>query len=181
MGSPLFPGQRADSTEAPRLSIVVLPFSNLSGDPSQDYLADGITEDLTTDLSRVAGSFVISRNTAFTFKGKAVDARQIGRELGVRYVLEGSVRRMGRTVRVNAQLIDAGTGAHLWAEQMDVDQGTLATSQDNFGIASRLARTLSVELVNVEGRRAPPREPGCGGPHDAWLVGLECRAETRTT
>src|SRR5437773_198157 len=121
--------------------------------------ADGITEDLTTDLSRLAGGFVISRNTAFTLKGKAVDARQIGRELRVRYVLEGSVRRMGRTVRVNAQLIDAGTGAHLWAEQMDVDQGTLTTSQDNFGIASRLAKTLSVELVNVEGRRAPRANP----------------------
>ena len=145
--------------EAPRLSIVVLPFSNLSGDPSQDYFADGITEDLTSDLSRLAGSFVISRNTAFTFKGKAVDARQIGRELGVRYVLEGSVRRMGGTVRVNAQLIDAGTGAHLWAEQMDVDQSTLATLQDNFGIANRLARMLSVELVNVEGRRAPRADP----------------------
>src|SRR5436190_12176394 len=158
--SPRFlPGQRADGTEAPRLSIVVLPFSNLSGDPSQDYFADGVTEDLTTDLSRLAGSFVISRNTAFTFKGKAVDARHLGRELKVRYVLEGSVRRMGRTVRVNAQLVDAGTGAHLWAEQMDVDQGTLATSQDNFGIASRLARTLSVELVNVEGRRAPRANP----------------------
>jgi adenylate cyclase len=159
MGSPFLPGQPADRTEAPRLSIVVLPFSNLSGDPSQDYFADGVTEDLTSDLSRIAGSFVISRNTAFTFKGKAVDARQIGRELGVRYLLEGSVRRTGRTVRVNAQLIDAGTGAHLWAEQMDVDQGTLTTSQDNFGIASRLARTLSVELVNVEGRRAPRANP----------------------
>ena len=159
INSRFFQGQRADGTEAPRLSIVVLPFSNLSGDSSQDYFADGITEDLTTDLSRLAGSFVISRNTAFTLKGKAVDARQIGRELRVRYVLEGSVRRMGRTVRVNAQLIDAGTGAHLWAEQMDVDQGTLATSQDNFGIASRLAKTLSVELVNVEGRRAPRANP----------------------
>jgi adenylate cyclase len=159
MGSQFFPGQRADSPDAPRLSIVVLPFSNLSGDPSQEYFADGITEDLTTDLSRIAGSFVISRNTAFTFKGKAVDVRQVGRELGVRYVLEGSVRRMGGTVRVNAQLIDAGTGAHLWAEQMDVDQGAVATSQDNFGIANRLARTLSVELVNVEGRRAPRANP----------------------
>ena len=154
-----FPGLRAGTTEAPRLSIVVLPFTNLSGDASQDYFADGITEDLTTDVSRIAGSFVISRNTAFTFKGKAVDARQIGRELGVRYVLEGSVRRMGGTVRVNAQLVDAGTGAHLWADQMDVDQRTLATSPDNFGIASRLARTLSVELVNVEGRRAPRANP----------------------
>lgn len=159
IGSPIFSRQPADKTEAPRLSIVVLPFTNLSGDPSQDYFADGVTEDLTTDLSRLAGSFVISRNTAFTYKGKAVDTRQIGRELRVRYVLEGSVRRMGRTVRVNAQLIDASSGAHLWAEQMDVDQGTLTTSQDNFGIASRLARTLSVELVNVEGRRAPRANP----------------------
>jgi adenylate cyclase len=158
MGSRFFPSQRADSTGAPRLSIVVLPFGNLSGDPSQDYFADGITEDLTSDLSRIAGSFVISRNTAFTFKGKAVDVRQIGRELGVRYVLEGSVRRMGGTVRVNAQLIDAGTGAHLWVEQMDVDQSTPAL-QDNFGIANRLARMLSVELVNVEGRRAPRADP----------------------
>ena len=158
MGSPFFPGQRADRTEAPRLSMVVLPFSNLSGDTSQDYFADGITEDLTSDLSRIAGSFVISRNTAFTFKGKAVDARQVGRELGVRYVLEGSVRRMGGTVRVNAQLIDAATGAHLWAEQMDVDQSTLAL-QDNFGIANRLARMLSVELVTVEGRRAARADP----------------------
>jgi TolB-like protein/class 3 adenylate cyclase len=156
MGAPFF--QPAGRTEAPRLSIVVLPFSNLSGDPSQEYFADGITEDLTSDLSRITGSFVISRNTAFTLKGKAVDVRQLGRELGVRYVLEGSVRRMGGTVRVNAQLIDAGTGAHLWAEQMDVDQSTLAL-QDNFGIANRLARMLSVELVNVEGRRSPRADP----------------------
>jgi TolB-like protein len=159
IGSRVSPSQPVDSTEAPRLSIVVLPFRNPSGDPSQDYFADGITEDLTSDLSRLAGSFVISRNTAFTYKDKAVDARQVGREVGVRYVLEGSVRRMGGTVRVNAQLIDAGTGAHLWAEQMDVDQSTLATLQDNLGIASRLARMLSVELVNVEGRRAPRANP----------------------
>jgi TolB-like protein/cytochrome c-type biogenesis protein CcmH/NrfG len=159
MGAPFLPGRRADRTEAPRLSIVVLPFRNLSGDPSQDYFADGITEDLTSDLSRIPGSLVISRNTAFTFKGKAIDTRQIGRELSVRYVLEGSARRMGGTVRVNAQLIDASTGAHLWAEQMDVDQRTLATLQDNFGIANRLARMLSVELVNAEGRRAPRADP----------------------
>jgi adenylate cyclase len=154
-----FPGWRAIGTEAPRLSIVVLPFTNPSGDPGQDYFADGITEELTTDLSRLAGSLVISRNTAFTFKGKAVDARQIGRELGVRYVLEGSVRRTGGSVRINAQLVDAGTGAQLWAEQIDADQGVLATSQDNFGVANRLARALSVELVNVEGRRAPRANP----------------------
>ena len=159
IGSGSFQGWRADGPEAPRLSIVVLPFRNLSGDPSEDYLADGITEDLTSDLSRITGSFVISRNTAFTFKDKAADARQVGRELGVRYVLEGSVRRTGGTVRVSAQLIDAVTGAHLWAEQIDVDQSTLASRQGNFGIANRLARTLSVELVNVEGRRAERANP----------------------
>ena len=158
--SPRFlPGRRAIGTEAPRLSIVVLPFTNLSGDPDQDYFADFITEELTTDLSRLAGSLVISRNTAFTFKGKVVDARQVGRELGVRYVLEGSVRRAGKSVRINAQLVDAGTGTHLWAEQIDTDQGALATSQDNFSVANRLARALSVELVNVEGRRAPRANP----------------------
>lgn len=159
MGPRVFQGPRADSPEAPRLSIVVLPFRNLSGDPSEDYFADGITEDLTSDLSRIAGSFVISRNTAFTFKDKALDARQVGRELGVRYVLEGSVRRMGGAARVNAQLIDAGTGAHLWAENMDADQSTLASLQGNSGIANRLARMLSVELVNVEERRAQRANP----------------------
>jgi TolB-like protein len=158
-GPRFVPGPRATGPVPPRLSIVVLPFTNLSGDPNQDYFADGITEDLTADLSRLAGSLVISRNTAFTFKGKVVDARQVGRELGVRYVLEGSVRRTGRSVRINAQLVDAGTGGHLWAEQIDVDQDTLASSQDNFGIANRLARALSVELVNVEGRRAPRANP----------------------
>ena len=109
------PARRAIGREAPRLSILVLPFTNLSGDPNQDYFADGITEDLTTDLSRLEGSFVISRNTAFTFKDKMVDARPVGRELGVRYVLEGRVRRVGRSVRINAQLVDATTGGHLRA------------------------------------------------------------------
>src|SRR6266481_6257842 len=99
---------------APRLSIVVLPFTNLSEDREQQYFADGITEDLTTDLSRLANMFVISRNTAFTYRNKPIDTKQIGRELGVRYVLEGSVRRSGNQVRVSAQLIDAKTDAHLW-------------------------------------------------------------------
>src|ERR1700731_1887600 len=104
---------------APRLSIVVLPFTNLSNDPEQQYFADGITDDVTTDLSRLANMFVISRNTAFTYRNKPIDTRQIGRELGVRYVLEGSVRRSGDRVRVNAQLIDALTDAHLWAERFN--------------------------------------------------------------
>ena len=102
---------------APRRSIVVLPFTNLSNDPEQQYFADAITEDLTMDLSRLAGMFVISRNTAFTYLNKPIDTKQIGRELGVRYVLEGSVRRLGNQVRVNAQLIDAPTDAHLWADR----------------------------------------------------------------
>src|SRR5246500_1412895 len=98
------------SPPAPRLSIVVLPFENLSNDPEQEYSADGITDDLTTDLSRISGSFVIARNTAFTYKGKPVDVKQTGRELGVRYVIEGSVRWVERQVWVNVQLIDAESG-----------------------------------------------------------------------
>jgi TolB-like protein/class 3 adenylate cyclase len=113
-----------------RLSIVVLPFANLSNDPEQQYFADGITEDLTTDLSRIADMFVISRNTAFTYQGKRVDTKQIGRELGVRYVLEGSVQRSGNRVRVTAQLIDAETDAHLWAERFYGDAGDLFALQD---------------------------------------------------
>src|SRR5262249_8733713 len=103
-------------TSVPRLSIVVLPFANLNNDPEQQYFADAITEDLTTDLSRIAGSFVISRNSAFTYRDKTIETKQIGRELGVRYVLQGSVRRSDDQVRVSAQLIDAETDAHLWAE-----------------------------------------------------------------
>ena len=113
--------------EAARLSLVVLPFANLSNDPNQDYFADGITENLTTDLSRIRGSFVIARNTAFTFKGKAIDAKQIGKELGVRYVLEGSVQRDQGRVRVNAQLIDAASGAHLWADRFEEDVADLVS------------------------------------------------------
>jgi TolB-like protein len=108
---------------APRLSIVVLPFADLSEGGGQQYFAHGITDDLTTDLSRLRHVLVISRNTAFTYKDQRVDAKQIGRELGVRYVLEGSVRRSGNQVRVNAQLIDAATNTHLWAERFDHDIG----------------------------------------------------------
>src|SRR5205823_5771075 len=114
----------------PRLSIVVLPFTNLSEDREQQYFADGLTDDLTTDLSRIAGLFVISRNTAFTYRDKPVDAKQIGRELRVRYVLEGSVRRAGSQVRVNAQLIDADTAAHLWAGRFDLPVGDLFALQN---------------------------------------------------
>jgi adenylate cyclase len=132
----------------PRLSIVVLPFKNLSSDSSQDYFADGVTENLTTDLSRIRNSFVIARNTAFTFKDKAVDAKQIAKELGVRYVLEGSVQRDQNRVRVNAQLIDGETGAHLWADRFQEDVSDLFKLQDD--VVARLANALSHELVRVE-------------------------------
>jgi adenylate cyclase len=136
---------------APRLSIVVLPFANLSDDPEQQYFADGITEDLTTDLSRISDSFVIARNTAFTYKGKAVDVKQIGRDLGVRYVVEGSVRRGGDQILVNVQLVDAENGAHVWADRFETDRRNLAEAQSE--ITGRLARTLNVELVRDSGRR----------------------------
>ncbi len=139
------------AASASRLSIVVLPFENLSHDPDQDYFADGITEDLTTDLSRISGSFVIARNTAFTYKGIAVDAKQLGRDLGVHYVLEGSVRRLGDQVQVNVQLIDAESGAHVWADRFETDRRNLVEAQNE--ITGRLARTLNLELVQAVGRR----------------------------
>jgi len=140
----------------PRLSIVVLPFANLSSDPEQQYFADSVTDDLTTGLSRIPHSFVISRNSAFTYRNKPIDTKQIGRELGVRYVLEGSVRRSGNKVRVNAQLIDAETDAHLWAEQFDGNISDLLALQNE--IASRIAVALNQELVAVEVTR-PTENP----------------------
>lgn len=136
----------------PRLSIVVLPFANIGGDPEQDYFADGVTESLITDLSRISGSFVIARNTAFTFKGKAVDVKQVGRDLNVRYVLEGSVQRSGNRLRVNVQLIDAENAKHLWAERFDKPAADLFDMQDE--IVSRLANALDAQLVTAEARRA---------------------------
>jgi TolB-like protein/class 3 adenylate cyclase len=141
---------------APRLSIVVLPFANLSDDREQQYFADGITEDLTTDLSRLTDMFVISRNTAFTYQNKRVDTKRIGRELGVRYVLEGSVRRSGNQVRVNAQLIDAETAAHLWADRFDHNTSDLLVLQDE--ITRRIAVALNLELIGAEAAR-PTEHP----------------------
>jgi adenylate cyclase len=141
---------------APRLSIVVLPFANLSNDPDQQYFADGITEDLTTDLSRISHMLVISRNSAFTYKDKPVNAKQIGRDLGVRYVLEGSVRRSGNQVRVSAQLIDAATDTHLWAERFDRDSGDLFALQND--ITRHIAIALNSELVSAEAAR-PTEHP----------------------
>jgi adenylate cyclase len=135
-------------TEAAHLSIVVLPFANLSNDPGQDYFADGVTENLTTDLSRIRDSFVIARSTAFSFKGKSVDAKQIGQELGVRYVLEGSVQRDQSRIRVNAQLIDARSGGQLWVDRFEENLSDLFKLEDQ--IVARLANSLRVELVNAE-------------------------------
>ena len=132
--------------------MVVLPFANFGDDPEQDYFVDGVTESLTTDLSRISGSFVIARNTAFTFKDKAVNVQQVGRELNVRYVLEGSVQRSGKRLRVNVQLIDAESGKHLWAERFEKPVADLFDMQDE--IVSRLAQALDAQLVLAEARRA---------------------------
>jgi TolB-like protein len=137
---------------APRLSIVVLPFANIGGGPKQDYFVDGVTESLTTDLSRIRGSFVIARNTAFTYKGKSVDVKLIGRELSVRYVLEGSVQRGGGRMRINVQLVDAESGNHLWAERFDKPVVDLFDMQDE--IVARLANALNTQLITAEARRA---------------------------
>ena len=152
----------------PRLSLVVLPFANIGGHPEQDYFADGVTESLTSDLSRISSAFVIARNTAFTFKGKAVDVKQIGRDLNVRYVLEGSVQRSGNRMRVNVQLIDAETGRHLWGERFDKPIADLFDMQDE--IVSRLANRLGQELADAEAKRAE-REPNPNSM-DHYFLGL---------
>ena len=170
--APLLPGASvADDKLAnePRLSIVVLPFENLSGDPEQDYFADGITDDLTTDLSQFPESFVIARNTAFTYKGKAVDAKEIGRELGVRYVLEGSVRRVAETVAINAQLISTETGADVWADRFEGGRANLGRLQ--FEVVARLANSLGVALINAEGLRATRERSNNPDAVDLWMRG----------
>jgi TolB-like protein/Tfp pilus assembly protein PilF len=157
--------------EAARLSIVVLPFTNLSGDPGQDYLVDALTNKLTTSLARIHGSFVIAHNTAMTFKGKPVDAKAIGKDLGVRYVLEGSVQPSRHKMRVNAQLIDAGCGAHLWAEQFDTPRVDLLQTQD--AIVTHLARAMDLQLTEAEAarlKRTPVANP------DAENLALQCDA-----
>jgi TolB-like protein/class 3 adenylate cyclase len=152
------PAQAPASTPAreksapPRLSIVVLPFANIGGDPEQDYFVDGVTESLTTDLSCMSGMLVIGRNTAFTYRGKHVDLKQVGRELNVRYVLEGSVQRSGNRMRVNVQLIDTETGSHLWAERFEKPVTDLFDMQDE--IVARLANSLNAQLIVAEARRA---------------------------
>jgi adenylate cyclase len=159
----------AETKSPPRLSIVVLPFENLSNDPEQEFLADGITDDLTTDLSHIPDSFVIARTTAFAYKGKAVDVKQIGKELGVRYALEGSVRRVGRQVETNVQLIDTENGAHVWADRFEADRADLPQAQDE--IAGRLARTLQLEIFEAAARRIEQENPATPDPRDYVIRG----------
>jgi adenylate cyclase len=141
----------SEAARVPRMSVVVLPFANLSNDPEHEHFADGITDDLTIDLTRISGGFVIARRTAFTYKGKSLDVKRIGLELGVRYVVEGSIRPAGDEVRINVQLTDAVSGTHIWAERLYTDRANLAPTQDE--ITERLARALCVELVRDIGRR----------------------------
>ncbi|WP_271590632.1 winged helix-turn-helix domain-containing tetratricopeptide repeat protein [Bradyrhizobium sp. CCBAU 53415] len=169
----------------PRLSIVVLPFTNLSGDREQDYFADGVTDSLTTDLSRIAGSFVIARNSAVSYRARAVDVRQVGRELNVRYVLEGSVQRSGKRLRINVQLIDAISGQHLWGERFEKPVVDLFDMQDE--IVSRLANTLGAQLIEAEARRAErtphPDAMDLYFQGRAWLMNgfsLECVTQARS-
>jgi TolB-like protein/class 3 adenylate cyclase len=165
------PAAAPEKSAPPRLSIVVLPFANLGGDPAHEHFVDGVTEGLTTDLSRIRHAVVIGRNTAFTYKGKHVDLKQIGRELNVSYVLEGSVQRGGNRMRVNVQLIDAETGNHLWAERFDKPLADLFDMQDE--TVSRLANTLDARLVSAEARRAEhapnPDSMDCYFQGSAWF------------
>ena len=164
-------GQPISLAQAPRLSLVVLPFQNLSGDPADDYLADGITDDLTSDLSHIPEAFVVANASARTYKAKAVDARIIGQQLGVRYVIEGSVRRIDATLRVNVQLIAAETGAQVWSDRFDEPIASLAAGQD--AILARMRGALGISLVEIETAsafRAPPIAP------DAYDLLLRARA-----
>jgi TolB-like protein/Flp pilus assembly protein TadD len=161
------PAPLADGPQAlplpDRPSIAVLAFQNMSGDPEQEYFSDGITEDIITNLSKTRGFFVIARNSSFTYKGHAVDMTRVGRELGVRYVLEGSVRRAGNRVRITAQLIDATSGTHLWAEKYDRDLNDLFAVQDE--ITREIVGSLAPEMLEAEMQRARRKDPQT---LDAW-------------
>ena len=152
-----FPASHRNVTPPPRLSLVVLPFANLGKGDEQDYLVDGITENLSIELSRIRGAFVVASHTAFTYKANRSDVRQIGRELGVRYAIEGSVQPGADRIRVNAQLIDAETGAYFWAERYDRPRADLFAMQDE--ITNRLARALGVELIAAESQRSNGKRP----------------------
>src|SRR5690349_16199695 len=152
-------------------SIAVLPFTNMSGDPEQEYFSDGISEDIITDLSKIAGLIVIARNSSFTYKGRSVDVREVGRELGVRSVLEGSIRRAGQRVRITAQLIDATSGSHLWAERYDRDLTDIFAVQDE--VTQQIVGALKVTLSPAEKARLVEKEPSNVAAYDCVLRGRE--------
>src|SRR5215468_4528627 len=156
---------------ADRPSVAVLPFANLCGDPQQDYFSDGITEDITTELSRFSELIVIGRNSAFQYKGKAVDLRQVGRELGARYILEGSARRSGDRIRIAAQLIDAMTGAHRWAERYDRELRDAFAVQDE--VASAIVAILAAHVNRAETARALLKPPSAWEAYKNYLRGAE--------
>ena len=162
-------GRAAISPVASRLSIVVLPFANFSDAPGLEHFADGITVDLTTDLLRISGGCLVARNTAFTFKGKPVDVKKIGRELGVRYVVEGSVRQAGELVRLNVQLTDAETGTHLWVNRFDSDVVKFAKAQSE--VTGRLARAINFRIVEEEGGRIERERAVDPDPRDLVIRG----------
>ena len=163
--------QESGSALPDKPSIAVLPFANLSDDPQQGYFADGIAEDLMTDLSRLSGLFVVSRNSAFAYKGKSVDLRQVGRELGVRYVLEGSVRRAGDQVRINVQLVDAATGGHQWAERYDGSLADIFALQDK--VTKAVVAALAVQLTPSEQVAIGKHDTKVPEAYDAFLRGWE--------
>ncbi|MCH7833456.1 MAG: tetratricopeptide repeat protein, partial [Proteobacteria bacterium] len=152
-------------------SIAVMAFNNLSGDPEQEYFSDGMTEDIITDLSKVSGLFVIARNSSFAYKGRAVNLSDVGRELGVRYILEGSVRKAGGRIRINAQLIDATTGGHVWAERFDREVADIFTLQDE--VTRKIVSALAVKLKPEEQKRLARKMVIDPAAYDLFLRGLE--------
>ena len=152
-------------------SIAVLPFTNMSGDPEQEYFADGITDDIITDLSKIAGLLVIARNSSFAYKGRSIDIRTIGRELGVRSVLEGSIRRAGNRVRITAQLINAANGVHLWAERYDRDLTDIFAVQDE--VTRHIVNALKIKLTSDEAVRIACIPTNSSEAHDLFLRGRE--------
>jgi adenylate cyclase len=161
------PGAAGPAPIPQKPSIAVLPFTNMSGDPEQEYFSDGMTEDLITDLSRVSGLFVIARNSSFVYKGRSVKVQEIGRDLGVRFVLEGSVRKAGNRVRITAQLIDAGSGGHLWAERFDRDLTDIFSTQDE--VVEKIVGSLAVTLTQGEEQRLRRRSTGSVEAYEFWL------------
>ena len=152
-------------------SIAVLPFDNMSGDPDQEYFADGITEDLTTDLSRISGLFVVARNSAFSYKGRSVDVRTVAEELGVRYVLEGSIRRANNRIRINAQLVDGSSGGHIWAERFDGTMADVFALQDD--VNRKIVEALEVSLTAADEKRFNQVETIVPEAYDRLLLGIE--------